>query len=76
MKKTNSETLITGLWKQERDGKVFYIGRINPSLNAIVIENKNKRSGKNDPTHLLYFFNGSTEEAKENFLGEQDEQEI
>lgn len=76
MKNTNSETLITGLWKQEKNGKSFYIGRISPNLNAVIVENKSRRVGKNDPTHLLYFFNGSMEEAKKNFFGEQYVQEI
>ncbi|MCE3047807.1 hypothetical protein [Helicobacter kayseriensis] len=71
MQRKNEGTLITGLWENRKNEKIFYIGRISGNLNAILVENKNKRN-ENDPTHLLYFFNGKKDEILD-FVGERYE---
>ena len=65
-KTTNNLTKITGLWKnKDTNGNEYFNGYLNPSVQILIFENKNKRPDKNDPDFNMFFTEGKKVEKEE-----------
>ena len=55
---------VTGLWKNEKEGKVNLAGTIG-SIRVVIFPNTFKKEGSNEPDYQMYFDEQKKEAPKE-----------